>query len=516
MAAIWIGLLPESRRLGAHPPDVEEGEPTASAPPILPANWRGAVTFDADIQEDYDAWAGAPADFLWMTTGHDSWASFDNGFAASLAEFAADTRPIVWSLPLCVDGTSLAEVAGGEFDTHFTAAAEAMLAAAPEGNGAIIARLGWEANFTGLWSWTAIGVEGDYIAAWQRVHGLMRDVSSRFVFDWCLNYVNDPSDYEPETIYPGDAYVDVVSMDLYYRPLYASGTENPPSNPDPVGNFTYVKDTLPRGLDWIVSFAAAHEKPIAVPEWGCAWEKPQWVELAASWIGSLPNLVYHTYFDNNVDPTHQTRISDGSKGLAGHAYLMHFGEDVPTYGAAAIAGSVDGVIGAGGALPTGWGSSLSNVTVTVLGTDEIDGVACLRLRVAADGSGSDRHAQIYAPAAWGVVAPAEQNEVWRMAAGVKVEAQDSRGIAANGLATEIYEVDSSWGWLGSSGSGDDPYAYGDFPLYADHHTHARKLTTPGVARLTGAISIYLDASEVPCSVDLLIAAPVLMQEPPAA
>ncbi len=272
-----------------------------------------------------------------------------------------------------------------------------------------------------------------------------------------------------------------------------------------------MKETLPHGLDWIVAFADTHGKPMSVPEWGVGWDKPQWVELIANWIKSI-NPVYQTYFDNNLDPTHQTRISDGSKGLAGHAYLMHFGSEVPAYGASAIAGAVPGELGAGGSMPTGWGQNLSNVTVTVLGTDVVDGVTCVRVRVAANGTGEDfsRFVSFFAPVNWPGAGPAAQGEQWRASAAIRLE--DANGPGAVLFSAEMHEVDGSGGWLGNDGTYDGPDRFEAFPLYADYHTHVRKLTEADVETVAGVIGVYLDASSIPSTADVLIAAPVLVRE----
>ena len=52
-------------------------------------------------------------------------------------------RNVVWSVPLTVKGTALAEVASGAHDAEFEAAARAIAEAQPRA----IIRLGWEMNF---------------------------------------------------------------------------------------------------------------------------------------------------------------------------------------------------------------------------------------------------------------------------------------------------------------------------------------------------------------------------------
>ncbi len=478
-----------------------------AAPIVLPSNWRGAATFGDTgeetvlIQSEYDAFAGAPADFIFCIANHDSWLNFDATIHYWNAVWADDPRPKIWSIPSAVDGTSLAEVAGGSNDANFIAAAEAILADAANDNSAIIIRLAWEPNLAGLWAWTAIGVEADYIAAFRRIVGLFRSVSPRFRFDWNLNYVNEP-DFDWTTIYPGDDVVDIIGFDAYYNPYF--GEADLPVNQNPISTFDFYFDNI---IADITAFAALHDKPMSVPEWGVGWEKPQWVELMAQWIESH-DVVYHSYFDNNRDPAHQTRMSDGSKGLAGHAYLMNFGEDVPVYGEGAFDSAVPGVIGAGGSLPTGWaGQGQSGATIEVIGTTVMDQVECLVLEIAADGTGApnSQWAEIFLPYSWGDGPAAEEDEVWR--ASVAVQIQNSEGAGASLYGLKLFELSSA------SNSSDYPPVdrYDEFPIYAAHHTVMRKLTEAGTTSVAFEFDAFLDPTESPSSSRVLIAAPRLTE-----
>ena len=89
-------------------------------------------------------------------------------------------RNLVWSMPLTVKGTPLADVAEGLHDTEFEAAARAISEAHPQA----IIRLGWEMNLSEM-AWFAGGHEADYIKAFRRVVEIFRRHSSGFKFDWC-------------------------------------------------------------------------------------------------------------------------------------------------------------------------------------------------------------------------------------------------------------------------------------------------------------------------------------------
>src|SRR3954471_1857891 len=73
-------------------------------------------------------------------------------------------RNLVWSIPLTMKGTPLADVADGLHDSEFEAAARAISQAHPQA----IIRLGWEMNLSEM-AWFAKGHEADYIKAFRRV-----------------------------------------------------------------------------------------------------------------------------------------------------------------------------------------------------------------------------------------------------------------------------------------------------------------------------------------------------------
>ena len=84
------------------------------------------------------------------------------------------SRNVVWSVPLTVPGTPLADVANGLHDGEFEAAARAIADAQPRA----IIRLGWEMNLSQM-AWFAKDHDADYIAAFRRVVGIFRRHSER-------------------------------------------------------------------------------------------------------------------------------------------------------------------------------------------------------------------------------------------------------------------------------------------------------------------------------------------------
>ncbi len=117
-------------------------------------------------------------------------------------------RNVVWSVPLTVKGTPLADVADGLHDAEFEAAASAISEAQPKA----IIRLGWEMNL-GSMAWFAKGQEADYIKAFRRVVGIFRRHSNGFKYDWCPGW--GPQDSPADLAYPGDDVVDYIGLDVY-------------------------------------------------------------------------------------------------------------------------------------------------------------------------------------------------------------------------------------------------------------------------------------------------------------
>jgi hypothetical protein len=199
-------------------------------------------------------------------------------------------RNVVWSVPLTVKGTALAEVASGAHDAEFEAAAKAISEAQPEA----IIRLGWEMNLDST-AWFAKGQEADYIAAFRRVVGIFRRHSSQFKYDWCPGW--GPQDSAADLAFPGDDVVDYVGLDVYDFKYEGSAEER--------WNAHYLKASF--GLEWQRDFAARHGKLMSYPEWGVGnfGDNPFFVQRMYDWfVKNDRNIAYAAYFDvNGLWPT---------------------------------------------------------------------------------------------------------------------------------------------------------------------------------------------------------------------
>jgi hypothetical protein len=203
-------------------------------------------------------------------------------------------RNVVWSVPLTVKGTPLAEVADGLHDAEFEAAARAIAEAQPKA----IIRLGWEMNLVAM-SWFARDQEADYIRAFRRVVGIFRRYSGDFRYDWCPGW--GPQDSPADLAYPGDDVVDYVGLDVYDFKYEGSAEER--------WTAFYLK--APFGLEWHRDFAAQHGKPMSYPEWGVGnfGDNPYFVQRMHDWLmQNEKHVAYAAYFD--VDGLWPTQIDN--------------------------------------------------------------------------------------------------------------------------------------------------------------------------------------------------------------
>jgi hypothetical protein len=201
-------------------------------------------------------------------------------------------RNVVWSMPLAIKGTPLADVADGLHDAEFEAAARAISDAQPKA----IIRLGWEMNLADS-AWAANGQEAEYIRAFRRVVGIFRRYSSDFKYDWCPAW--GPQDFAADQAYPGDDVVDYIGLDIY--DFKHEGT--PQERWD-----TYYLNA-PFGLQWHREFAARHGKRMSYPEWGVGHfgDNPFFIQQMHDWfVNNEENIAYAAYF--NVDGLWPTQI----------------------------------------------------------------------------------------------------------------------------------------------------------------------------------------------------------------
>ncbi len=260
--------------------------------------------------EGVNAWLGRPVDFTSIHTGQASEYDFVNSvdyvlwssrYAGVNAAGVADSRLV--SVPLIWEGASLAAAAAGWYNGDYAIVAEKILNDIPAGpapgQSIIYLRTGWEENLAGEMPWSSSGQEAQYIAAFQQFVTVFRsvDVARRFRFVWCPNVTGDPITWS----YPGDDYVDVMSMDFYY------GLSAPTDSPDPDLAF---QGMLNSGLNQVAQMAASSGKGLAFSEWGVNQDNfGNYVKDFFDWCRAQ-GCLYVTYWNN--DGGYPSKLSDGS------------------------------------------------------------------------------------------------------------------------------------------------------------------------------------------------------------
>ena len=202
----------------------------------------------------FETFIGHKVDGVVDFIAFDSWTSFDNDASWGISGWKGSGYKLAESVPLTVQGTSLADVAAGKEDAHFTKLAQLLVA---NGFPDAYIRLGWEFN-GGWYPWAFKGHEADFAAAFAHVAKLMRAVpGANFKIVW------NPALYEqqqwPDTDYPGDGVVDVIATDAY-NASWDAGYTNASTRWNSVANDSW-------GVAAVVAFAKKHAKPYAFPEW---------------------------------------------------------------------------------------------------------------------------------------------------------------------------------------------------------------------------------------------------------
>ena len=237
---------------------------------------------------------GAPVGtVLGYGSGSGSWADMNPGWLYSQDFLGAAGKPVNISMPMAPDSAGVAEyqsIARGEHRGDHQSWARTILDAAPDDNSPIYVRSTWEVPGEWFpWSGVATSDTEAFKGAWRQFSDAFHDVSSRFKMVWDFNADRGPV----EQFYPGDEAVDVISTDPYWNSDFQGG--------EPNAAWAKTTSGYSRGLDWMAEFAAQHNKPMAISEWGVPINDPQiTAEEGAAWIGHFRDWVLEQ--NNDGDP----------------------------------------------------------------------------------------------------------------------------------------------------------------------------------------------------------------------
>jgi hypothetical protein len=240
----------------------------------------------------------------------------------------------------------LSEGAAGDFEVYARALAQRLVSA---GLGGSVIRLSPEAN--GTWYADSLGDTPaqwhQWDEFWDNTVSAMRSVpGAHFQFDFNLAalYRNLPL----SEIYPGNAYVDIMGVDAY---------DNGNLGDTAAARWNEVLNG-PMGIQEILNFAKAHDKPFSIPEWGVApvsdhegfGDDPTFVRGIASVVQNN-DVAYQSYFYKYGNAT---QLQDGPLSLA--AYIAAFGPDGYAVGSPAALDAGTRTGDPHGGKPTGGGS----------------------------------------------------------------------------------------------------------------------------------------------------------------
>ena len=288
----------------------------------------------------FGAWRHQPVSVVVDYIATNSWANITNVSGEGLQSYwNGETAHRVWSVPLIPnDGSSSLEAAaGGSYNDKYASVAR-QLVAGGDGNATI--RLGWE--MTGDWfAWSGIKDPAAYAGAFRQAVTAMRGVPGQhFTFDW--NVAMGQAD--PEPMYPGDAYVDLIGVDNYDA---SWSSDYSPSAHDQVWNHILTQNW---GLNWLASFATAHGKRMSIPEWGVVYkcdghgggDDPYFIDAMHTWV-STHDVAYESYFQIDDNSCSRFRLDSGLFPNSANEYARVF-SSAPITVTNPVAGPVPGPV----------------------------------------------------------------------------------------------------------------------------------------------------------------------------
>jgi hypothetical protein len=265
----------------------------------------------------FELWLGKPVQLALAYEARDTWDNID-GAAWQLLPWsqwvrAKAGRNLVLSVPMLPSSgsVSLANCAAGQYDAYWRNLANDL---AYYGLHWAYLRLGWEMD--GDWyAWGApqgSGREASFAGCFRRIVTTMRAAqpASQWKFVWNPTATwTDPAWLN--ATWPGDAYVDVVGLDLYDQ-SWVTNTYPYPSTCDAACRVAR-QQTAWNSHAWYLqtmrNFAVAHAKPFALPEWGVVartdghggGDNPYYIQKMYEFIADPGNYVqFSVLFDVNA------------------------------------------------------------------------------------------------------------------------------------------------------------------------------------------------------------------------
>ena len=271
-------------RESVNPPDPTPDPAPQTNNPLL----GGCGNCDGvDALRGFESYINRPVDYVlvwgWAQTAGDLMYAFHY-----LDEMWPASYKLHYSVPMVLMHGTFAEVYNGSLDAVYRDVAQTIANRDPNG----IIRLGHEMN--GNWyDWSQDGPAGssaEFTWAYQRIVTVFRSVSPDFEFVWNPG-AGKWAGIDSISTYPGDAYVDYMSFDMYEDAGWAVHS--------PAERWNHFLDNDGRGLDWLAQFAGQHGKAMAFDEWGSAIDDGVFITNMHAWM-STHNVAYQMYWNSNA------------------------------------------------------------------------------------------------------------------------------------------------------------------------------------------------------------------------
>lgn len=244
---------------------------------------------------------GREPDYLLAFTGESDQTDYRNSVVWQRDNSSnKGAKAVIWSIPLLYGDRSLEEARDGELNADYTAVANALKDVPLDDEGQIKIRTGWE--FNGDWfRWKTRWWPNDeaFKGAYRQFVESFRAVNPNFAFIWNSNI--DQKD--PELAYPGNEYVDFITMDFYVQQGYDRIGGTTPKSAK--AWFEFMRTRF-NGLDNLVAMGRKYGKPIGIDEWGVADDVMADVDMA-----EYVKLAFEYFAGNNF---HHAIWWDGESG----------------------------------------------------------------------------------------------------------------------------------------------------------------------------------------------------------
>jgi hypothetical protein len=283
-------------------------------------NWLGKVPFGGYGEPHLDRGYGKTN----FTDASAAWVG-SPGVAIPASGWAGAGREIVCALPMIPFFGSMADAAGGAYDSRVTQIFASIFNLLDPTQSIIRIRLGWEfnsppmdanGNFQPWGTGNDATTQGYYVQIFQRYVNIARGISAKFKFDWVMN----PGSFPFAPCYPGDTYVDRIGMDMYPglndKNVYRAPNVVTPQAQAAMFNYFMGQQYGPYEAK---AFADARGKPFIIPEFAIEWDNGQtFMDLFWNWMVSGSNPVAAIGIWNESSATlPQDNVRFGISGVYG-------------------------------------------------------------------------------------------------------------------------------------------------------------------------------------------------------